>query len=96
MIFVKFTYSLVRLRSERIITQKRVVRLAPGFVRERHILSCSLCRSKFSCSSFHVIDSGRNYLEITIKEALHIKYSKPQLNRQLFNSGSSFVLNIFR
>ena len=61
-----------------------------------HILSCSLCRSKFSCSSFHVIDSGRNDLEITIKEALHIKYSKPQLNRQLFNSGSSFVLNIFR
>ena len=61
-----------------------------------HISSCSLCTSRFSCSSFHVIDSRRNDLEITIKEALRIKYSKPQLNRQLFNSGSSFILNIFR
>ena len=36
LIFVKFTYSPVRLRSER-ITQKRVARHAPGFVRERQI-----------------------------------------------------------
>ena len=36
LIFVKLFYSPVRLRSER-ITQKRVARLAPGFVRERHI-----------------------------------------------------------
>ena len=36
LIFVKFTHSLLRLRSER-ITQKRVARLVPGFVRECHI-----------------------------------------------------------
>ena len=37
LIFVTITYSSVRLRSER-IAQKRVAQLAPGFVRERHIL----------------------------------------------------------
>ena len=35
-IFVKISCSPVRLRSEH-ISQKRVARLAPGFVRERHI-----------------------------------------------------------
>ena len=32
---------------------------------------------------------------ITIKEALHIKFKKPTINRQLFSQGSSFVLNVF-
>ena len=35
LIFVKLIYSPVQIRSER-IAQKRVARLAPGFVRERH------------------------------------------------------------
>ena len=30
-----------------------------------------------------------------IKEALHIKFKKPTINRQLFSQGSSFVLNVF-
>ena len=60
-----------------------------------HLFSCPTCQSEYSSSSFRVIDTARNDFEVTIKEALHIKNSKPALNRQLFNSGSSFVLNIF-
>ena len=61
--------------------------------------SCGQMSSSFTnvnlIYSFRVIDTARNDFKVTIKEALHIKNSKPALNRQLFNSGSSFVLNIF-
>ena len=39
------------------------------------------------------MDSGKNDFEVTIKEALHIKFKKPTINRQLISDGSSFVLN---
>ena len=60
-----------------------------------HVSSCEVCQAGFSVKCFQRIDSGSNDIEVTIKEALHIKYSKPNLNKQLYNSGSSFVLNIF-
>ena len=46
------------------------------------------------CNNFSVIDSGKNDFEVTIKEAFHIKFSKPIMNNQLFTQGSSFVLNV--
>ena len=49
----------------------------------------------FSCDSFSIMDSGKNDFEVTIKEALHIKFKKPTINRQLISDGSSFVLNVF-
>ena len=52
-------------------------------------------KSNFSCNNFSVIDSGKNDFEVTIKEAFHIKFSKPIMNKQLFTQGSSFVLNVF-
>ena len=62
---------------------------------KEHLLSCALCNSHYSVNSFSIVDIGRNDNEITIKEALHIKYEKPILNKQLYSQGSSFVLNIF-
>ena len=59
-----------------------------------HISSCVECQSDFS-KCFQRVDSGRNDIEVTIKEALHIKFSTPKLNEQLFNCGLSFALNIF-
>ena len=59
-----------------------------------HILSCAQCQSDYS-KCFELVDSGRNGIEVTIQEAIHIKFSKPKLNKQLFNSGSSFVLKFF-
>ena len=41
------------------------------------------------------MDSGKNDLEVTIKEALHTKIKKPTINRQLVSQGSSFILNVF-
>ena len=41
------------------------------------------------------MDSGKNDFKVTIKEALHIKFKKPTINRQLISEGSSFVLNVF-
>ena len=52
-------------------------------------------QSNFLCNNFSVIDSGKNDFEVTIKEASHIKFSKPIMNKQLFTQGSSFVLNVF-
>ena len=60
-----------------------------------HLSSCEICKLNFSCDSFSIIDSGKNDFEITVKEALHIKFKKPTTNRQLFTQGSSFVLNVF-
>ena len=54
---------------------------------------CGMSMLLDSCGQMS--SSFTNDFEVTIKEALHIKNSKPALNRQLFNSGSSFVLNIF-
>ena len=31
------------------------------------------------------MDSGKNDFEVTIKEALHIIFKKPTINRQLFS-----------
>ena len=59
-----------------------------------HLSSCEICKSNFSCNNFSIIDSGKNDFEITVKEALHIKFKKPTINRQLFTQGSSFVLNV--
>ena len=60
-----------------------------------HVSSCGSCQSGYSVSLFKIIDTARNDLGTTIKESLHIKYCKPSLNKQLLNTGSSFVLNIF-
>ena len=69
---------------------------SPSAIRN-HLDTCLTCKNKFSCNSFKIIDTGRNDMEITIKEALHIKYSQPNLNKQLYGSqGMSFLLNIFK
>ena len=60
-----------------------------------HLDSCEGCRENFSCDLFKILDSGRNDLEITIKEALYIKAHKPIFNRQLHTQGSSFIVSIF-
>ena len=62
-----------------------------------HLSTCETCKSSFSCDSFSIIDSGKNDFKITVKEALHIKFKKPTINRQLllFTLVSSFVLNVF-
>ena len=64
-------------------------------VRINFLEECRVCRDNYSCDFFAILDSGSNDLDITIKEAMHIKSRKPWLNKQLSTQGSSFVLNIF-
>ena len=68
--------------------------ISPSAV-SNHLSSCETCKSNFSCNNFSIIDSGKNDYEITVMEALHIKFKKPTINRQLFTQGSFFVLNVF-
>ena len=60
-----------------------------------NVYMCRVCHSNYSIDQFSVVETGKSDNEISIKEALHIKYKKPSLNNQLFTQGSSFVLNIF-
>ena len=48
-----------------------------------HLTSCETYKLNFSYDSFSIMDSGKNDFEVTIKEALHIKFKKPTINRQL-------------
>ena len=49
-----------------------------------HLTSCETCKLNFSCDSFSITDSGKNDFEVTIKEALHIKFKKPTMGRLLY------------
>ena len=68
---------------------------SPSAIKD-HLLACSMCQSHYSCNSFKIIDSGNSDFDVSIKEALHIKYSKPNLNKQLSTQGISFKLQIFQ
>ena len=55
-----------------------------------HIYSCSHC----SKTDFEVIIKCNTGFEAKIQEALLIKKFNPTLNRQLYSSGSSYLLNV--
>ena len=60
-----------------------------------HLNGSQVCKDRFSVDLFKILESGRNDVETTIKEALYIKSHKPMLSRELYTQGSSFILNIF-
>ena len=59
-----------------------------------HLKSCIICR-KCSIEDFQIIKKCSNDQEAKINEAIIIKKENPQLNKNLFNSGSMFTLNIY-
>ena len=61
-----------------------------------HIYSCSHCsKTDLSVSNFEVIKKCNTGFEAKIQEALLIKKFNPTLNRQLYSSGSSYLLNVY-
>ena len=61
-----------------------------------HIFSCETCfNSKLGCHNFEILKKCQSDYDSQISEAFFIKKLKPEMNSQLFNSGSSFLLNIF-
>ena len=57
-----------------------------------HLMNCKFCKENYSVNFFKVVDRGNSDLTISIKEAIHIKLKRPNLNKQLFNFGTSSVL----
>ena len=61
-----------------------------------HIYSCSHCsKTDLSVSNFKGIKKFNTGCEAKIQEALLLKKFNPTLNRQLYLSGSSFLLNVY-
>ena len=69
--------------------------IAKTAVKDR-INSCSHCtKIDLSVSNFKVIKKCNTSFEAKVQEALLIKKFNPTLNRQLYSSGSSFLLNVY-
>ena len=62
----------------------------------QHLSRCSSCRNSFGIDQFKIISNGRTDVECKIKEALNIKSINPTQNQNLFQHGSSFLINIFK
>ena len=61
-----------------------------------HLYNCNSCSlNKNSVNSFRILRQCHNDYDAKIHEALLIKRLKPELNKQLYANGSSFLLNIF-
>ena len=61
-----------------------------------HIDNCLDCKNNRNINlQFSIIDRANTDFETKILEALYIEERKPNLNKQLFGSGTSFLLNIF-
>ena len=61
-----------------------------------HLKTCVGCKNNKQFSNqFEILEKGNNDFDIRILEALFISQLKPSLNKQLFESGVSFVLNIY-
>ena len=75
-------------------TRVREHTTSPSTIKE-HLSSCTTCKDNYSCNSFKVTDSANSDFEVSIKEALHIKYKNRNLNKQLSTQGRSFMLKIF-
>ena len=62
----------------------------------KHIKSCETCISgNLDYNHFEIFNQCKTKFECVIKEALFIKKLNPAINKQLHNSGSSFLLNVF-
>ena len=61
-----------------------------------HILTCEKCKSEsLTVNNFKVVQKCNNEYETKIQEAFFIKKQNPELNSQLYASGSSFLFNVF-
>ena len=66
----------------------------------QHILKCYTCfdaclNGDISLNNFDILEKCNSNFDAIINEALHIQHDKPKLNSQLYNSGQSFLLNIY-
>ena len=61
-----------------------------------HIKICDFCKNgNISIDNFDILKKCRNDFESKINEAFYIQNLKPKLNSHLYNSGKSFLLNVY-
>ena len=58
----------------------------------QHLQSNSACKNACDENAFLIIDNARTQFELNIKEALHIKWIKPDLNKQIMHTAITLVL----
>ena len=66
---------------------------------KEHIIECNFCNKKDTDSlmyHFVVIKKCSSDYDCKIHEALLIKKHQPKLNKQLYENGSSFLLQLFK
>ena len=63
---------------------------------KEHIRACAICREeKYTVNSFQFLKSCHTDYETKIQEALLFKKQNHKLNKQLYATGTSFLLTIF-
>ena len=58
----------------------------------KHLQNSPLCKSQFTPDCFKVIDKANSTFSLKLKEALHIKKQKPDLNKQIHHFNTIFNL----
>ena len=74
-------------------TQRKVCMLAKKYcLLFKHLKTSTPCKTLFSEKCLKVLDSASTYHNVKIKEALHIMWERPNLNKQLqhYNISVSF------
>ena len=49
----------------------------------KHLEENPICKEKSDISSFQIIDNDNSVFRLKIKEAIHINWTKPELNKQV-------------
>ena len=49
----------------------------------KHLEENPTCKEKSDISSFQIIDNDNSVFRLKIKEAIHINWTKPELNKQV-------------
>ena len=52
-----------------------------------HLQENSQCQEKVKSDCFEIIDRASSYFRLQIKEAMHINWKKPKLNKQVKHVG---------
>jgi len=58
----------------------------------KHLKDSKSCRDHCSEACFSILDSDPTVFQLKIKEALHIEWERPSLNKQLKHKLNTFVL----
>ena len=77
---------------ENVFRKASVVLLLNKLIQDEY---CFYCCDYLNFNNFSILSKCNSKFERQVEEAFFIKNLNPSLNKQLYNSGSSFLLNIY-